>query len=691
MLSQHPESTRLSDKEKKDLARPFLQFTQRSYAEERGHSSHTASSSGVAGGSRAAASGNGEVRFAWPPGITLADVSSSRNEQSTDDRDAYIRYVDRDILSDHDDEGAETMRAGEDLKQQEGDAEAGAGANGDSDADVDGHPHTQQQSLAQECVGELDPRLRSLTLDVTVATAGRQQGMRCCLDALHAVLSVLVKDSGGGCNAVPALRQAVGRLTGVDIENLERMRTDLDNESDGDKCDWEPLERVLSLRPLFFRLLRSAVGGGIRQKGIGPRTGGGSEDPSEVSWRTWLLSAQGAVAALGEEEQHRLQVYVNLCIRRRAALSSGGINDPSEDVSMAQYPALGGGGGGGGQSGGAPVGPLPTSQWDAKQLDRTTSDQFPSLDGGGGSSSGTAQAAEGPGAGWGRPRQQPPPIPKRSSGPLRAIATGWDDGDAEAEEAFPSLGGSTGVALHASSSSSSSRPGPKRQQDNSSWGSGSKKAAESAVEAAPARATGHSAQQPKAQAPARAKGAAPIGFHGGVKEFPTLGGSGGGAGAVSWAAQAREREAATAVAAPPPKALEPKAERRNFETATDDVFPELPSSGPTAAPRMSAAAQAGAKAGMLAKSKAKAKAKAAQALPASTASDSKPAGVEHVEDDNHRNSGEEETLVMIHNPLDAVALSEAANSSRKNKKVGPKPGGATKGSVANPWGKAGAR
>jgi len=411
------------------------------------------------------------------------------------------------------------------------------------------------------------------------------------------------------------------------------------------------------LRPLFFRLLRSAIGGANhrpKSNAIGPRTGGGgggggggSDDPSEASWQTWLLAAQGAVNALGREEQHRLWVYVDLCIRRRAALSSSGLGDSSDNSGLAQYPALGGGCG---------SGPAPSSQWDAKQIDRTTSADFPSLDGGGG---GSAQV-EGPGAGWGRPRQQPPPplAQVKRSGPPRAAATGWDEDEAEA---FPSLGGAS------------------QARQETSWG------AKAEASAANAQTKAAAAQQPKAKPPMQAQSGAPSRPPAGVADFPTLGTGGGssGAGAGSWAAQARERErAAVAVAAAPPlQAPDPKPEKKDFDGVGETSFPGLPSAGPAAAPRMSAAAKAGARAGMLAKAKAKAKAAHAHAA----ASSSQPPALEPMEADGEPHK-EEETLLLIHNPLDAVALSEAANASRKTKATGPKRGGASRGSVVNPWG-----
>jgi len=479
----------------------------------------------------------------------------------------------------------------------------------------------------------------------------------------------------------------VGQLNPVDVESLERLRKDLEFGIDSDECDWEPLERVLSLRPLFFRLLRSAVGGGgsrPKTNTIGPRTGAGTEDPSFAAWLHWLLAAQGAVLSLGSREQQRLWIYVDLCTRRRADLSRNGMMDAGDDADL--FPILGGAPGGGPFAGPEP----PSSNWGSRQADPTSAADFPSLGG---------TAVEGPGAGWGRPRQAPPPKVRTAQ---QRQATGWDEEDDD--QHFPSLGPAGPAAAPSSGPASASwgakaaarpagakasQPAPQAQpkkakggpppvpsgNDFPSFGSGG-------GGAAPAPASSWTASrvaQPpvparapvQAPAPAKAKAASPA-----AAEFPTLGGSGGAA-SSSWATQARDRERSAAEAAARPAPLPAPPKKKTFEGIAEDYFPGLPSAAP-AAPRQatSAAARAGAAAGAAAK----AKAGYAKAAAASSQQRAAPPPDSWEEE-------EEEELVVIHNPLDAVAMSEAANAARKNTKATSKQGG-RKGAVAvNSWAK----
>merc|ERR1719482_1464545 len=98
--------------------------------------------------------------------------------------------------------------------------------------------------------------------------------MRCCLDALHAVLRCLVSDKSPD-ESFYEMRTAVENLTLTDMDSLDKLRRDLNSEELSQSCDWESLERVLGLRPLFFRLLRVTRGGGIgpSTRSIGPQAG----------------------------------------------------------------------------------------------------------------------------------------------------------------------------------------------------------------------------------------------------------------------------------------------------------------------------------------------------------------------------------------------------------------------------------
>jgi len=165
----------------------------------------------------------------------------------------------------------------------------------------------------------LDSRLKAVALDSSIATSGNQKGTRCFIDAMHAVLHVLcgdecISDARGG-----PFTQAVKRLSLANIDGLENLRDDLIIGEANAEFDWEPLEHVLALRPLFFRLLRSTTGPTRHgRQAIGPKASAG--DPMEAAWHSWLSAAHLAVTALGQRELMRLWIYTDLCIRWRARM-----------------------------------------------------------------------------------------------------------------------------------------------------------------------------------------------------------------------------------------------------------------------------------------------------------------------------------------------------------------------------------
>lgn len=652
MLKQHSDTTRLSEKEKKDLARPLLQVGVRSFHEERSQNNASSSSQGGKSGGKGRNAGSGRIgiRFCWPPGITNADLEKSRKEEWADQDDEKKRYPQREVLSDYDNEEEKEEKGGKQQGESANDADKGEQQEQAEEEDED--DDEEESGDDDDDAGGLDPRIRNLSLEATVALSGRHQGMRCCLDALHAVLRAFrieVKEMRAN---VPILREAVGRLTLVDIESLERVRKDLDSGALSAECDWEPLERILSLRPLFFRLLRSAVGGGSSGP-IGPKTGGGgggrADDPSESNWFTWRLAAQAAIVALGDREQQGLWIYVDMCMKRRADLSRHGLRN-DDDVAE-HYPTLGGG----------PARPAPTPTAGKEESPEGLDDaqSFPTLGGG------PTATTDGPGSGWGRPKKQAPP---------KVGAAGPGNYDVGAE-AFPSLGPAGAPRAEptwvggGSSSSSKAKSKPAASAPSKSFASkaaapGPSKAKTvigsiSTTSAAPKPSVAPSKPKPppKAQPPP-------------AEAFPTLGGAAA-ADAKSWAAQARERAAKAAA----PKPAEPPAPKKPaIFNAAEELFPDLPLGAPK--PK-SATSKAAARASLLAKAKAAgAKARAAAV----------PDNWEEDEQEQEKfEEVKEEELIIVHNPLDAVAASEAAQMERKIQKVKGKKSSSSRKGAINPW------
>ncbi|CAK0891111.1 unnamed protein product, partial [Prorocentrum cordatum] len=289
MLKEHRDMTHGSDRERKELMQRALLVGQRSYAEERAAAQSSGGGKGGGKGGKGASGTNEgfEIRFAWPSRQSRASLGNSEEEdfaRELDEREAARRYPERDALQD---EAEERGGLGELGPQGDGEAEVPEEADEEGDAGSDGEEEgvPQERRAGEhagqpESAGELDPAVEALPLEVTVAAVGRQPGMRCCLDALRAVLRALRAGDGaddGTPAARPELHAAVARLTLLDLESLEKVRKDLDSGARSEECDWEPLERVLSLRPLFFRLLRSSRGGGGAPRGkIGPSVRGGA-------------------------------------------------------------------------------------------------------------------------------------------------------------------------------------------------------------------------------------------------------------------------------------------------------------------------------------------------------------------------------------------------------------------------------
>ncbi|CAE7229600.1 jmjd6 [Symbiodinium sp. CCMP2592] len=137
------------------------------------------------------------------------------------------------------------------------------------------------------------PAMEALGIECAVASDGPRSGAPSCLSALWGALcAILEEDDQEGCRMRPrshpgspaisyaafeemflgtqfanladrdtVLLPVVQRLNAAEVENLESMRIHLhdcpgDPGAEEHSIDWAPLERLLSLRPLLFRLLR---------------------------------------------------------------------------------------------------------------------------------------------------------------------------------------------------------------------------------------------------------------------------------------------------------------------------------------------------------------------------------------------------------------------------------------------------
>jgi hypothetical protein len=283
-----------------------------------------------------------------------------------------------------------------------------------------------------------------------------------------------------------------------------------------------------------------------------------------------------------------------------------------------------------------------------------TSEEFPSL--GGTSSLALAEPT------WGG-RQKKQVVPKMAPVTAREpdVADAWEDSPAgnpvdefpalQADEQFPSFGNKSG-----------------RQAANPGWGAEMKQPRGNSTVTAPPKAVA----KPKSSAPT-------------AMDFPSLGNASSSTAskAEEWA-KAKERSAAVAkakveMAKPKPQ---PKKEFTGIEEAAfpglAPAFPGLPTSGGKLKPATAKAAQSKGKA---AASKAKAKAKGGATHDFGDLPEVIP---ESVQPEPEVEIVPDSQLVLIHDPLEAVARSEAAEAERRARKVKTKTG--KRGAVVmNPW------
>lgn len=678
MISEHGDHSRLSDRERKLGMK--LQVGHMSYADE----SRRRDSKGQGKGQRnASASDDVQVRFLWPKDATAEDcrpdsdasapVELRGSDDSDDDQDRFERYPPRepvafrgrpersrrparpaakksssDETGDKDEDESAEVAAGDDA----------AAVDDNDDDDIDEEVDEADDNSKEE--PRLSPELEDIGIDCSIAADGPRRSTHSCLNALNAVLVAMLGARG---SSVPkevedALRAAVSELNDKEIEGLHRMQKHLETAS-GDlsrSCDWEALERVLSLRPLFFLLVQAGPSSQGKEK-IGPKRGSAANAQATVdiswNWRQWKLAAQDAVQALGRREQLCLLSYVSLCLRRRSAISDALERGVMEEA----FPTLGG-------SGAADAGetcPAASAWAEMHQAAQTTRDQsFPSLGNGPASDardsdSRGANAAPSSAGNWGKAQQKQQVLP------------GTD------QSQFPTLGGGRGPAARA---------------EEVRWGAGSSsRAAEKVKEArqVPDAWDDETTSPKSVQKPMEVSD---------ETLFPSLGGAPSSAEtpAVSWAAAARQRQAAAAAAAAaePAEPAEPE-KPKNFKLEELDEgqhFPGLPM-----APKKSSPAKAAGKAASKAKAKASTWSKGAPlASPAAPASGKSEHSKKAQSSPHPKNGGQQavEPADSLDGPIEAFfpeilcelpskkADEEPAKSKHAIAAGGPKPAGTPK-------------
>lgn len=399
------------------------------------------------------------VQFRWPSNLEPEDYTEAAGSEDRGNREYYNRYPKRDIVplsaeqggnwrvaNKAEGENPEAGEAGEAGETPEGETEGGGGGRvGRGDA------------AAEEA--ELLPELEKLSIDCAFGAEGRN-GAPSCLSALHAALGALVTENeaeiaGWDIKLLPAVR----RLNRTEVETLECMRIylhdhDSKEEENGDSIDWEPLERILGLRPALRRLLhvdkvKPPTNARSRQA-IGPRQGQTEveEQEDEKGWREWKQMAQVRIQALAPKAQQRLLRYVELCVQRRTALEQIGEGVPDwEDENIEQaFPSL---------SQSASGNAVPSTQpAEMNSLARhargwadmaaghnreaaTVEEQFPAL---GPGTSGTSTAAR---PSWGPQRNAQQAAAPKESADRGVQGSEAPKSDALEKEAFPSLGGKT--------------------------------------------------------------------------------------------------------------------------------------------------------------------------------------------------------------------------------------------------------
>jgi len=404
------------------------------------------------GSGRGSAEDGDPVQFRWPSNAEPVDYNDHNAEAgSSEDRGEYYnRYPTRDIVP------LRTEGGYRRVNKAEGENPEGEDAGDAGDEVVDTAPpgKTYGESVTEET--KLLPKMEQLSIDCAFGAEGRN-GAPSCLSALHSALQALVTENeadieGWDIKLLPAIR----KLNRTEVETLECMRIYLHDhetkdEENGD-IDWEPLERILGLRPALRRLLHVDKAKPVttaRSRGtIGPKQGQTQveEQDDEKGWREWKQLAQVRIQALAPKAQQRLLRYVELCVQRRTALDLIGEGVPDwEDENIEQvFPSLN-------QSA---TNSVPTAQPEMNSMARhargwadmaagreaapvvAAAEQFPALPGG---TSTTARPS------WG-PQRNVVPVPKGPSNATPNERGSPEEPTVPEKEAFPSLGGRVSAA-----------------------------------------------------------------------------------------------------------------------------------------------------------------------------------------------------------------------------------------------------
>jgi len=557
---------------------------------------------------------NGEevdpVHFRWPESATPEDYAGNGDAEDHARRDGnFKRYPRRDIIP-------LAIKGSEAGGWRAKDPEGGGGDPDSEQVEVPVQAGTAPEEASARRASKKEPEqveqallpaMEALGIECAVASDGPRSGAPSCLSALWGALcAILEEDDQEDRDTV--LLPVVQRLNAAEVENLESMRIHL-HDCPGDpgaaehSIDWAPLERLLSLRPLLFRLLRDKTNqtkannsSASNRRLIGPRQGPAAEQEQDEAkaWREWKVAAQAVILAMEPKAQQRVLRYVALCVQRRTALDNrdAGVPDWEDEENLQQdFPSLGEAPV---QNSGAEVSSLARhargwSEIAAGQAREVSAqvEQFPAL---GGAAGPTTVASWGPGqktpapspaAVAGRPGdngQQGPNAADRVRG-RNLLDTG--------AEAFPSLGGSSVPVA-----------------ENVKWGAPRDSAA--AVAAGAGTESAQSVSPPSREMtleewakPRKAAPAQPKDFDAGAQAeaFPTLGGGGSRSSAApSWgsksgaavlnsapsksAAKAAAREAKQIAAAK--EAAEAIAEARAAKSSTGKVVAEVAREAPPA-------------------------------------------------------------------------------------------------------------
>jgi len=134
------------------------------------------------------------------------------------------------------------------------------------------------------------------------------------LSSLNAVFEI-VESAGAGAAPVQqqALRRGIKQLDANQAESLQQMHQHLVSAG-GTSLDFEPMDRLLSLRPLLQLKLGA----------------GNANDDRARSWWEWKEAAAAAVHRLGQQERQAVKLYVSLCLQHLQSGTTSGAGYPAK-------------------------------------------------------------------------------------------------------------------------------------------------------------------------------------------------------------------------------------------------------------------------------------------------------------------------------------------------------------------------